>query len=310
LQRSPKILKNLPVSTPELENKLKLYMLACNHWYRSAEIKDLFKVYESACDYLLCTQTCGISPQSSGKDLMVVHPESAETAPTGSGESDPTHGAVVGEDSGKLKYRLRIPYTDDFVKISEIDHDTFCKIQSLQELIEAKIAKIPDYFGNRSYIGYADPQPDELVSWSLELYIPWTERFQVHPAKKIHVIFDVSGSMFPYLALLNKVRHLLDIYPTEFYAFSTILSKIDFLLDHAETFTGAGTDLHPILTLLAGIDPGLVFIITDGNWGLSKKRLPEDIAEIFKRHEVIIFQQGISKIPYIPTDTKVVSIGL
>jgi hypothetical protein len=304
LQRSPKILKKCPTNTPELLNKLKLVLLACNAWYKTADYLDLYKVYEGTCDYLLLILKSNIQPESLPEQMMVSHQKEDTT---------PDKKLYLSEDrednKGKIKFKLNIPLVEDFIDIQNHDCNIYQKIKSLNDLIEDQVAKIPDYFGNKSYIGYADPQPDELVSWQLEQYIPWTERFQTKPALKIKVIFDVSGSMFPYLTLLSKVKHLLQLYEAEFYSFSTLLDKIEFYQDHAETHTGAGTNLDPILNFLEGLEPCLIFIITDGAWSLRKNRLPDTIVEIFEKHKVVIFQQGISKIPYLPSSVNVISIG-
>jgi hypothetical protein len=303
LQRSPKIFKKCPTSTPELLNKLKLVLLACNAWYKSGDYLDLYKVYEVTCDYLLLTLKSGIPSESIPEQMMVSHQKDPENYEE-NGDID------LSDSKEKIKFKLNIPFVDDFLEIQNYDHDMYQKIKSMNDLIEDQVAKIPDYFGNKSYIGYADPQTDELVSWQLEQYIPWTERFQTKPSLKIKVIFDVSGSMFPYLTLLSKVRHLLQLYEADFYSFSTLLAKIVFYQDHAETYTGAGTDLDPILTFLEGLEPCLIFLITDGAWTLRKTRLPDVIVDIFEKHKVVIFQQGIGKIPYLPPSVSVVSIGI
>lgn len=305
LQRSPKILKKAPTSTPELENKLKLVLLACNQWYKSADYQDLYKVFEAICNYLLQTLKNNIPPESKPEQMMVKHQED------GKEEESYDNTLESGEDEGgKVKFKLNIPFVEDLAQIQSHDTDTYQKIKCLNDLIESQVAKIPDYFGNKSYIGYSDPQPDELVAWQLEQYVPWTERFQAKPSLKIKVLFDVSGSMFPYLTLLSKVRDLLQLYESDFYAFSTLLSKIQFFQDHAETFTGAGTDLDPILTFLENLEPSLIFIISDGSWALRKARLPETIYSIFERHKVVIFQQGIGKIPYVSPLVNIIQIGL
>lgn len=306
LQRSPKFLKQCPINTPELENKLKLMLLACNRWYRSADVLDLYKVYETACDYLLLTQRSGIKKQSSEDDLMVTHPKEEKTKEV----SYFPDGELEGEGGSEIdnKFKLNIPLIEDFTNLQNFDNDMYQKVKCMDDLIEEQVAKIPDYLGNKSYIGYADPQAEELVSWQLEQYIPWTERFQTKPAKKVKVIFDVSGSMFPYLTLLSKVRRLLELYEVEYYSFSTILSKIQFFSDHAETFTGAGTLLDPILEFLDGQEPCLVFITSDGEWALRKRKSPEEIARIFEKHRVVVFQQGISKISHLPSSVGIVQV--
>lgn len=309
LQRSPKILKKCPQNTPELENKLKLMLLACNRWYRSADYIDLFKVFETACDYLLLCLTSGHRPQSKPDQMMVQHEEPEKESEC---SIDPTDCGIPGESetTTKIKYKLNIPFVDDFSDLMNFDNETYQKVKCMSDLIEDQVAKIPDIFGNKSYVGYSDPQVDELVAWQLEQYIPWTERFQSSPDREVKVIFDVSGSMFPYLTLLSKVQKLLQTYKTDYYAFSTILAKIEFFQDHAETYTGAGTDLDPILALLDRIEPCLAFIITDGGWGLRKKKLPDEIQAIFEKHRVVVFQQGISKIPHLPSSVGVLQIGM
>ena len=300
LQRSPQILKKCPTPTKELENKLKLMLLACNKWYKSADYLDLYKVFQTACDYLLLIQHSGIHPESKPEQLMVDHKKS---------EKEKISERII-ENGRESKFKLNIPFIEDFSALMNFDDEVYQKIKCLSDLIEDQVAKIPDYFGNKSYIGYADPQPEELISWQLELYIPWTERFQTKPSRKVKVIFDVSGSMFPYLTLLSKVRNLLQLYEADFYSFSTIFAKIDFFQDHAETYTGAGTCLDPILTFLENTEPCLAFIITDGEWSLRKHKLQDEINKIFEKHQVIIFQQGTSKIKYLPSSTKIIQIGI
>jgi hypothetical protein len=233
-------------------------------------------------------------------ELMVQHKkeESEEEEEISTEESDGADGGDLKES----KYKLRIPEVVELSNNLQMDNSVYRQIQTFSDLVESQIAKLPIYFGEKRIVGYADPNPEELVSWALEQYIPWTEPLQSQPVQKVVLIFDVSGSMFKYLSVLFKVKAALSNYQTDFYAFSTFISNIQFCSDHANVFTGLGTSLDCILDLLEKLEPSVVYITTDGDWSLRKHRPPEGIERVCLKHKITIFQQGGMKINYLPNE--------
>jgi hypothetical protein len=304
LQRSIKLLKECPAPDDVSQSKLKLFLLACTHWYKNNEIQLLYEVFKAACDYLSSIPPPPKKENGKGNQmddqLMVQHKK---------GESDEEDQEI--QDSSyhtrdselkESKYKLRIPGILELADNLHIDPSVYNQIQSFNELVESQIAKLPIYFGEKRTIGYADPAPEELVSWALEQYVPWTEPIQSMPVQKVVLIFDVSGSMFKYLTILFKIKAVLADYLTEFYAFSTFVSGIQFASDHANVYTGLGTSLDCVLELLDKLEPSVVYITTDGDWSLSKKKPPEYLERLCHKHKITIFQQGNMKIPYLPHD--------
>lgn len=138
-----------------------------------------------------------------------------------------------------------------------------------------------------------------MILWDLEIYQPWTEPMGSPESQEILVIFDVSGSMFKYLSLLNMIRSILKNHQTTYWAFSDKPNEIVFKEKYAEVITGFGTKLDAVLDILKDRQRSNVFLITDAEWQLTKRYPIENVERIIHNHNTTLFQRGRGKISYL-----------
>jgi hypothetical protein len=299
LQRLLPPFNKLKQLTEIQQTKLDLYKQACQAWYKDDEIPLLFEVFKSACKFL------ALFPPEDQSELLVKHEkdeeDEAQSAPV---SIDPDIVSSKAGSGNQLAVKLRIPYVTDF-KLSHTwrMEKVIASVAEFSNQLMLEAKKLQDSNGVNRIPGYSEPTDEELISWEVEQYIPWSEPVASPQSSKIVVIFDVSGSMFQYLMLLSSIRDLLANLDVTYYAFSNILSNIDFLPQHAEVQTGFGTSLTVILELLQTLEPSNVWIVSDGVWSLSREYPPDRAEGILSKHFVTLFQRGTSKIKHINPGT-------
>lgn len=233
---------------------------------------------------------------------MVGHKEDV-TLTAGESEDPP---AVSGPGSDNLKILLRIPYVLKLpIKRKAGVENLAQTLDRFGSILAMLLAKIADEHGYKRKPGWSDPSDEELLSWETENFIPWSEPNVKQDKPQIKLVFDISGSMFQYLALLNWLREQFMDYDIEFFAFSSMLSQIQFKSTHAEAWTGMSTLLDPVLEVLQSFEDAVVIIVSDGDWKLQKRMLPEKLQAIFERNRVILLQPIDFKVPYLPSSVQV-----
>lgn len=295
LQRRLQPFERLKLETNEQESKLQEFKHACQDWYKTDDFQMLKKVFETGCQFLVLFE----KPGQSDEQPMVEHPKEETEECSGTPEQEQLTSSA---GKGSAEFPLRIPLVDDFSNCPFQLFDTQTALQSLASSIEFQTSKLQEQSGFKRFPGWSDPTDEELVSWAIEQYIPWTEGAVNPQSQPVVVIFDVSGSMFKYLAALSLIRNLLSLYSVTYYAFSNVLSTITFHEKYASVQTGFGTSLDRVLDLLKQIEPSNVFLISDAMWSLSAIYNDEQLASLFRKHRVTLFQQGQAPIPYVPKE--------
>lgn len=264
---------------------LALYRMACVDWYKSNNLIHFFEVFKKVGDFLLTF------PPQQTEDLMVSHEE-------GKADKEMDEDKEVCEDT-KDELHLRIPLVEDPITNSLRIEELRTTLTNLAENIEQKARKLEDTYSEKRQEGYGNPHIEELIEWDLGIFQPWTEPKGNPESKEILVIFDVSGSMFKYLSLLNVIRSLLKNHDATYWAFSDTPSEIIFKETYAEVKTGFGTKLDAVLEILKDREPSVVFLISDADWALGKKYPVENAENILHQHDITLFQRGSGKIAYV-----------
>lgn len=283
LQRNLKAFDRLTNLNDKQKAGLDYFKLCCNQWYQTNELPLLFEVFKSACNFL------DLFEVQKSKNSMVTHETEAESS-----------GGAIGfsKGSGTDRLLLKIPYITDF-KLARS-----WKLESLSKNIEKFSAemsilakRIQDNNGIHRTIGYSCPTEEELICWDSEIYVPWTEPLSAPQSQDIHLVFDVSGSMFQYLSALSAVKESLKDFTVHWYAFSSHLTEIVFRTTWAEVETSFGTNLTDVLALLSRLDPANIVIVSDGQWTFDQKKYPVEYAErLVAKHKTTLLQASSSEV--------------
>lgn len=207
-----------------------------------------------------------------------------------------------GDPHGNQPRNLKVPIVD----ASSVDTGYFlpsmCDFTQSCERMENYLT---DFFkqnvhqasSGQLYSNYASPSGIDIVKLSSHIMTPWVKTQQVKPPVRI-VMFDISGSMVPYLHLAVSVLEQFSDQVDAIFGFSTIVSNIYRKAGFYEGYTTQGTTLQCIVEfMLKNYTGGELYIISDAQFGDDNWKEPDTVKQLIRfssRFQTIILQIGES----------------